>query len=78
MVSRDGPEVLSHAEPVFTRFKSLAQVGGLPKYNGESAKAWVCAKLFAALPVEKVLRHASAIPPWGHELGPGTSTQRLA
>ena len=50
-------------EPVFKRFKSLARLGHLPKYDDESAKAWLYGKLFAALLIEKLIRHASAISP---------------
>ncbi len=62
----------------FKRFKSLAQLGCLPKYDDDSAKAWLYGKLLAALLVEKLIHHASAISPWGYEVGPGSPTQRLA
>ena len=65
-------------ELVFKRFKSLAQLGSLPKYDDDSAKAWLYGKLLAALLVEKLIHHASAISPWGYELGSGSPTQRLA
>ena len=41
-------------ELVFKRFKSLAQLGHLPKYDDDSAKAWLYGKLFVALLVEKL------------------------
>ena len=41
-------------ELVFKRFKSLAQLGSLPKSNDDSAKAWLYGKLLAALLVEKL------------------------
>ena len=62
---------------VFKRFKSLAQLGCLPKYD-DSAKAWLYGKLLAALLVEKLIHHASALSPWGYALGPGAATQPLA
>ncbi len=65
-------------ELVFKRFKSLAQLGSLPKYDDDSAKAWLYGKLLAALLVEKLIHHASAISPWGYDVGPGSPTQRLA
>lgn len=65
-------------ELVFKRFKSLAQLGCLPKYDEDSSKAWLYGKLVVALLVEKLIRHASAISPWGYELGPATSVQPLA
>ena len=65
-------------ELVFKRFKSLAQLGCLPKYSDDSAKAWLYGKLLAALLVEKLIHHASALSPWGYELGPAAPAQRLA
>ncbi len=44
-------------ELVFKRFKSLAQLGHLPKYDDESAKAWLYGKLLVALLVEKLIHH---------------------
>ena len=55
-------------ELVFKRFKSLAQMGHLPKYDDESAKAWLYGKLLVALLTEKLIYHASAISPWGYDL----------
>ena len=43
----------------FKRFKVLAQLGHLPEYNEESAKAWLHGKLLA----EKAIRYALTIPP---------------
>ena len=65
-------------ELVFKRFKSLAQLGHLPKSDDASAKAWLYGKLLVALLVEKLIRHASAISPWGYELAPAATTQRVA
>ena len=56
-------------ELVFKRFKSLAQLGSLPKYHPDSAKAWLYGKLLAALLVEKLISHAGSISPWGYVLG---------
>ena len=55
-------------ELVFKRFKSLAQLGHLPKYDDDSAKAWLYGKLFVALLVEKLLHHARAISSWGYDV----------
>ena len=63
---------------VFRRFKSLAQLGCLPKYNDDSAKAWLYGKLVAALLVEKLIHHASALSPWGYAVVPAPTAQRLA
>ena len=65
-------------ELVFKRFKSLAQLGHLPKYDDDSAKAWLYGKLLVALLVEKLIRHASAISPWGYDLAPAATTERVA
>ena len=65
-------------ELVFKRFKSLAQLGHLPKYDDESAKAWLYGKLLVALLVEKLVYHATAISPWGYYLEADPPTQRLA
>ena len=65
-------------ELVFKRFKSLARLGHLPKYDDESARAWLYGKLFAALLVEKLIRHASAISPWGYDLQRTAHAQRMA
>ena len=56
-------------ELVFKRFKSLAQLGHLPKYDDDdSAKAWLDGKVFVALLVEKLRHHARAISPWGYDV----------
>lgn len=65
-------------ELVFKRFKSLAQLGHLPKYDDESAKAWLYGKLLVALLVEKLIHHATAISPWGYHLAAISTTQRVA
>lgn len=65
-------------ELVFKRFKSLAQLGHLPKYDDESAKAWLYGKLFVALLVEKLIAHAESISPWGYRLEKPPATQCVA
>ena len=55
---------------VFKRFKSLAQLGHLPKRDDESGKAWLYGKLLAALLIEKLIRHAGTISPWGYHVEP--------
>ena len=54
-------------ELVFKRFKQIAQLGHLPKYDDDSAKAWLYGKFFVALLTEKLIAHASALSPWGYE-----------
>jgi len=65
-------------ELVFKRFKSLAELGHLPKHDERSAKSWLYGKLFVALLVEKLIGHARSISPWGYDLGAETATERLA
>ena len=55
-------------ELVFKRFKSLAQLGHLPKFDDESAKAWLYGKLLVALLTEKIVRHARTLSPWGYHM----------
>ena len=65
-------------ELVFKRFKSLAQLGHLPKHDDESAKAWLYGKLLVALLVEKLIHHAVAVSPWGYDLDTTSTAQRMA
>lgn len=65
-------------ELVFKRFKQIAQLGHLPKYHDESAKAWLYGKLFVALLTDKLIEHARAISPWGYELHLQTPAQSVA
>ncbi len=65
-------------ELVFKRFKSLAQLGPLPKYDDESAKAWLYRKLLVALLVEKLIHHATAGFPWGYRVEAIPTAQPLA
>lgn len=65
-------------ELVFKRFKSIAQLGHLPKYSDDSSKAWLYGKLFVALLTEKLINHASSISPWGYILEEQSATECLA
>ena len=65
-------------ELVVKRFKSLAQLGHLPKRDLESSNAWLYGELLVALLVEKLIRHASAIAPWGYPLEAAPAAQRPA
>ena len=65
-------------ESVFRRFKSIAQLGHLPKHDDESAKAWLYGKLLIALLGEKVVRHAMAVSPWGYDVAQRPDSQPLA
>jgi len=55
-------------ELVFKRFKSIAQLGHLPKHSDDSAKAWLYGKLLVALLTEKIIECASSVSPWGYVL----------
>lgn len=55
-------------ELLFKRFKQLAHLGHLPKYDDESSQAWLYGKLFVALLTEKLIANARAFSPWGYEL----------
>ena len=56
-------------ELVFKRLKSLLGVGDLAKYDPDSAKAWLQAKLLTALLLERLEREAFLFSPWGYPLG---------
>ena len=65
-------------ELVFKRFKSIAQLGHLPKQDDESAKAWLYGKLLVALIVEKLIEHACSVSPWGYLVEGYEISERLA
>ena len=50
-------------ELVFKRFKSLAGLGHLPKYDEGSARAWLHGKLFVGLMIEKLIRYSNDFSP---------------
>jgi hypothetical protein len=55
-------------ELVFKRFKSIAQLGHLPKKSDDSSKAWLYGKLFVALLTNRIIEYASFFSPWGYIL----------
>lgn len=55
-------------ELVFKRLKTLAHMGHLPKHDEQASRAWLYGKLFIGLIVEKIIRHANDISPWGYDL----------
>lgn len=65
-------------ELVFKRFKSLAQLGHLPKYDDDSSKAWLYGKLLVALLAEKLADYASFFSPWGYILEQKATSKCLA
>lgn len=54
-------------ELVFKRFKSLAKLGHLPKYDDDSSRAWLYGKLFICLLTEKLIDYSRFISPWGYD-----------
>lgn len=55
-------------ELTFKRFKSLVQLGHVPKQDDHSSRAWLYGKLFVALLSQKLMRVGSAVSPWGYYL----------
>lgn len=55
-------------ELVFKRLKSLLFVGELAKYDPDSARAWLQAKLLTALLLERMEREVFLFSPWGYPL----------
>lgn len=53
-------------ELTFKRFKSITELGSLPKYRADSSRAWIYGKLFVALLTEKMIRNAESFSPWGY------------
>lgn len=52
-------------ELVFKRFKSLLELGHLPKTTDASSRSWLYGKLLIALLVEKIAATSGAFSPWG-------------
>ena len=65
-------------ELVFKRFKSIAQLGHLPKHSDDSSKAWLYGKLFVALVTNKLINYATSFSPWGYILEENSPAKRLA
>jgi hypothetical protein len=66
-------------ELIFKRFKSLVQLGHIPKQDDQSSRAWLYGKLFVALLSQKLIRVGSAVSPWGYYLPePATGPESLA
>ncbi|MEJ2730748.1 MAG: IS4 family transposase [Deltaproteobacteria bacterium] len=65
-------------ELVFKRFKSIAQLGHLPKHSDDSSKAWLYGKLFVALVTNKLINYATSFSPWGYILEENSPAKCLA
>lgn len=55
-------------ELCFKRFKSLLQLGHLPKRSDASARAWIQGKLLTVLLIERLADEARFFSPWGYNL----------
>jgi hypothetical protein len=55
-------------ELAFKRLKSIMGLGHLPKYDPDSARAWIHGKLLVALWAETLVQAAHTISPWGYEI----------
>lgn len=56
-------------ELVFKRFKSLLELGHLPKTTESSSRAWLYGKLLIALIIEKINALNGAFSPWREKIG---------
>jgi hypothetical protein len=50
----------------FKHLKSLLGLGCLPKYDAQSCRAWIQAKLLCGLLIERLMREAKFFFPWGY------------
>ena len=57
----------------FKHLKSLLGLGCLPKYDAQSCRAWIQAKLLCALLIERLMREAKFFFPWGYRLSAAES-----
>ena len=64
-------------ELVFKRLKSILGLGHLRKTDPQAARAWLQGKLFVALLIESLIRHAESFSPWGYPLRQETTAQPL-
>lgn len=55
-------------ELAFKRLKSLLGAGHVPKFDDQSARSWMQAKLLTALLLERLLLEAKIFSPWGYKL----------
>jgi hypothetical protein len=64
-------------ELCFKRFKSLLQLGHLPKRSDKSARAWIQGKLLTVLLIERLIQEADLFSPWGFDLAEAQSVARI-
>jgi hypothetical protein len=65
-------------ELVFKKLKGLLGIGELAKYDPDSARAWMQAKLLTALLIERLEREARFFSPWGFPLLGAFSLERVS
>jgi hypothetical protein len=65
-------------ELVFKRLKQLLGIGDLAKYDPDSARAWMQAKLLTALLIERLEREARFFSPWGFPLVGAIGLERVS
>lgn len=61
----------------FKPLKSLLELGCLPKYDEQSCRAWIQAKLLCGLLIERLMREAKFFFPWGYRLPAAESLARI-
>ena len=61
----------------FKQLKSLLGLGCLPKYDEQSCRAWIQAKLLCGLLIERLMREAEFFFPWGYRLPATESLARI-
>ena len=64
-------------ELLFKRLKSLLALGHVPKYDPQSCRAWLQAKLLGALLIECLMREAKFFSPWGVPTGRGQPLEAI-
>lgn len=57
--------------------KTFLGLGCLPKYDAQSCRAWIQAKLLFARLVERLMREAKCFFPWGYRLPAGELLARI-
>jgi SRSO17 transposase len=55
-------------ELAFKRLKTLLGAGHVPKYDPDSARAWIYGKLLSVLLIERLSLEARLFSPWGFPL----------
>jgi len=61
----------------FKHLKSLLGLGCLPKYDEQSCRAWIQAKLLCGLLIERLMREAKFFFPWGYRLSASKPLARV-